>query len=420
MVRRLRFARAGRRALIRYLLRWSGLGAMVGVLAGLSSFVFLEGLDRVTAARLEHGWLIWWLPAAGLAIGLSQRYLGGRACGGTLLVLDEIQRPTVDIPRRMAPLVLVGTWITHLFGGSAGREGTALQLSASLTDLLGRAVGRSGQDRRRLAITAVGGGFGAMFGVPLAGAVFALEVRALGAARLRAVVPVLVAALVGHGVVQGLGHHHPLSPRLDASLSPLTLIKLAVAAGAFALAAVLFVELTQAVRAAVTRCCRWSPLRPALGGALVVALATIFGRDYLGLSLPLIERGLGGDRLSVAVVALKLVFTAITLGSDFPGGEVTPLFVIGTTLGAALAIPLQLDITLVAAVGFVAVFAGAAHTPLAGAMMGVELFGRNAALPVGLVCFLTSQLARRLGRHGGIYPRSNGDGPLNPGGATGR
>ena len=162
-------------ALAVFLVRWIVLGALSGVLAGASSYVFLEGLDRVTKVRVAHPWLLWLLPVAGALIGVAYHYLGGRSSQGNALLIDQIHEPTEWVPRRMAPLVLAGTWVTHLFGGSAGREGTALQMSGSLTDAAARLLRLSTQDRRLLLVAALGGGFGAVFGVPLAGAVLAMR-----------------------------------------------------------------------------------------------------------------------------------------------------------------------------------------------------------------------------------------------------
>jgi H+/Cl- antiporter ClcA len=393
-----------------HLLRWIVLGSASGVLAGLSSYVFLEGLDKVTEFRIDHDWLVWLLPLAGLVIGLAHLYLGGRATEGSALLIEQIHEPTDWVPRRMAPLVLAGTWATHLFGGSAGREGTALQMSGSLTDLLARMLRLDRDDRRLLLAAALGGGFGAVFGVPLAGAVFALEVQSIGRLRYDALVPALAASLVGDLVVNGLGHDHPVRPQLDIPLDAGLLARVALAGLAFGLAGAAFVELTHAVRTLLARRVRWSPLRPVVGGVAVAALALLCGNDYLGLSLPLIDRGLAGDRLSFAVFALKILFTAITLGCGFPGGEVTPLFVIGATLGSALASPLHLDVTLLAAVGFVAVFAGAANTPLACTIMGVELFGAGAVLPLAVGCVI----AYVFSSHRGIYPTQRIDAAKGP------
>ena len=387
-------------ALGTHLIRWLVLGGVAGVMAGMSSFVFLEGLDRVTAFRLDHPWLLYLLPVAGLVIGMAYHYLGGRSAGGNSLLIDQIHQPTGWVPRRMAPLVLVGTWVTHLFGGSAGREGTALQMSGSLSDALARVLRLSDEDRKLLLIAAVGGGFGAVFGVPLAGAVFALEVQSIGRVRYEALVPALAASLVGDMVVQGLGYQHHAKPQFVVALDGLLCLKLAVAGLAFGLAGAAFAELTHAIKRAMSKTVRWAPLRPVLGGIGVIMLASAFGHDYLGLSLPLIDQSLAGEPMSFGVVALKIVFTAVTLGCAFPGGEVTPLFVVGATLGAALAAPLHVSVALLAAVGFVAVFAGAANTPLACTIMGVELFGAGAVVPLAIGCVI----AYVFSNHRGIYP----------------
>jgi H+/Cl- antiporter ClcA len=415
-LRRLRLESADQLALSRHLVRWIALGAASGMLAGASSYLFLEGLDRVTSYRLSQGWLVWLLPVAGLAIGAAYHYLGGRAGQGNALLIDQIHEPTEWVPRRMAPLVLVGTWATHLFGGSAGREGTALQMSGSLSDGVARLLRLSPSDRRLLLVAALGGGFGSVFGVPLAGAVFAVEVQAIGRARYEALVPALTASVIGDLVVGGLGHHHPLRPQLDPGLDLVLVAKMAVAGVVFGLAGIAFVEGTDAVKRLMARWVGWPPLRTALGGLAVLGLSLLFGRDYLGLSLPLIGRALAGQHLSFAVFALKIVFTAVTLGCAFPGGEVTPLFVIGSTLGAALASPLHLPVGLVASVGLVAVFAGAANTPLACTIMGVELFGSGAIVPLGIGCVV----AYVFSNHRGIYVTQRIHGAKGPTPVVGR
>ena len=383
-----------------HLIRWIVLGATSGVLAGLSSWAFLEVLVRITSFRLTHDWLLWLLPLAGLIIGAAYLYLGGRASQGNALLIDQIHQPTEWVPRRMAPLVLVGTWATHLFGGSAGREGTSLQMSGSLTDAFSRLLRLEQEDRRLLLVAALGGGFGAVFGVPLAGAVFALEVQSIGRLRYDALVPALTASIVGDLVVGGLGYHHPARLPIVESIDSVLLLKVAFAGLVFGLAGAAFAELTDFIKRFMARHVAWSPLRTVIGGVAIIGLAALFGHDYLGLSLPLVDRALAGDHLSFAVFALKILFTAVTLGCGFPGGEVTPLFVIGTTLGAALAAPLHLPVGMLAAVGFVAVFAGAANTPLACTIMGVELFGSGAILPVAVGCVI----AYIFSGHRGIYP----------------
>jgi len=261
-------------------------------------------------------------------------------------------------------------------------------------------LGLEDEDRTMLLVAALAGGFGAVFGVPLAGAVFALEVQAIGRIRYEALVPALTASLVGELVMSGLGYEHHAREHLDVALSAALVGKVAVAGLVFGLAGAAFAELTHAIKRLMAARVAWPPLRPVLGGVAIIGLAGLFGHDYLGLSLPLIDRALAGEQLSFAVFALKIVFTAVTLGCAFPGGEVTPLFVIGATLGAALATPLQLPVGLLAAVGFVAVFAGAANVPLACTIMGVELFGAGAMMPIAVGCVVSYVFSN----HRGIYP----------------
>ncbi len=371
-----------------WLLRWIGLGIVTGVLAGLSSALFLKLLEWSTRTFADHGWLLWLLPLGGLAMGCLYHYTGGRAIEGNVLVIDEIHEPRTGIPRRMAPLVLISTVATNLFGGSAGREGTAIQMSASLTDNAARVLHLSRSDRRTLLVAGISAGFGAVFGVPLAGAVFGLEVQSIGRVRYEALVPSLTGALVGDLIVRGLGIHHTPTPQLGSiDLNAGMLLKIAVAGLVFGLVSATFVEAVHLVKRLGARLTSWPPARPLIGGFIVVALTLLVGnRHYNGLSVPLAVDALAGNDPGLQVFALKLLFTAVTLGFGFYGGEVTPLLVIGSTLGAALATALGLPITLLAAVGYVAVFAGAANTPLACTVMAVELFGRQALEPAAVGC----------------------------------
>jgi H+/Cl- antiporter ClcA len=389
--------------LMAHLLRWVVLGAVVGVLAGLSSAVFLEALHWATETREGHPWLLFLLPLAGFAVGFAYHYGGGRSVEGNNLIIDEIHDPKAWVPRRMAPLVFIGTVLTHLFGGSAGREGTALQMSGSLTDAFSRAARIARVDRRLLLIAALAGGFGAVFGVPLAGFVFALEVQAVGRIRYDAIVPALTASLVGDLVVRGLGVHHRAVPAIgEVDLTALLLLKVLLAGLLFGATALAFSELTHGIKSVFRSTVRWAPARPLIGGFLVIALTYVVGtRDYLGLSLPLISQSLAvGGAVVAGAFALKLLFTAVTLGTGFQGGEVTPLFVIGATLGATLGHLLGVPGPLLAAIGFVAVFAGATNTPLACTIMGVELFGAGPMVPIAIACVASYVVVGERGIYG--------------------
>ncbi len=399
-VRRARVALTAQVRLVAHLVRWIALGALSGVLAGIAAFVFLSGLDWVTTTRLDHEWLVGLLPLAGLGIGCAQHFLGGRANEGNALLLDQIHEPTEWIPRRMAPLALVGAWATHLFGGSAGREGVGLQMSGSLTDWASRLLRLDQESRRVMLIASLAGGFGAVFGVPLAGAVFALEVQSIGRVRYEALVPALAASIVGSLTVSGLGYEHDVHRQLTPDLTVPLAAKVALAGLAFGLAGLVFVALSHAIKRALLRIVGWHPLRLVIGGIALVSLALVFGTQYCGLSVGLADAALGGSATGFHVFALKLLFTAITLGCFFPGGEVTPLFVIGATLGSALAGPLHVPAPLLAAVGFVAVFAGAANVPLACTIMGAELFGSGVVVPMAVGCVV----AYVISTHRSIYP----------------
>lgn len=384
-------ALAGRIGVVGGLLRWVGLGMLVGVLGGAAAAAFLKSLAWATETFHRDGWLLWLLPMAGLAVGLAYHYGGGRSVEGNNLILDEIHDPTDWVPRRMAPMILVGTIVTHLFGGSAGREGTAIQMSGSLTDAASRLLRLRGEDRRIMLVTAIAGGFGAVFGVPLAGAVFALEVQVVGRLRYEALVPCLTASVTGDLLVRGIGIHHTLTPHLArVPLSAGMLVKVAVAGICFGLVSVAFSSGDRWVRTAFRRTFHWAPIRPFVGGAVVVALTVAVGdRLYNGLSEGLVEASLFGRGVPTWAFALKLLFTVVTLGSGFVGGEVTPLFVIGATLGATLAAPLGIPPQTIAALGFVGVFAGAANTPLACTIMGAEMFGASAIPYFAVACVMS-------------------------------
>ncbi len=385
--------------LVRFLLRSIVLGAVAGALAGVSSYAFLWSLDRVTTFRLDHDALLFGLPVAGAAIGAVYLYLGGRSGEGNALLLDQIHEPRAWLPRRMAPLVLAGTLLTHLFGGSVGREGTALQMAGSLSDGAARALKLEDSDRRLLLVAALAGGFGAVFGVPLAGAVFALEVQSIGRVRYEALVPALTAGLIGDGIVRGLGFKHELFAQLVPRVDPLVIGKIALAGIVFGVTGAAFAWLTETIRERTAHRMPWLPMRAAIGGVLVVALILVVGREYSGLSLELARNALAGHHVASYAFALKLVATALCLGFGFVGGEVTPLFVIGATLGATLAGPLHLPIRALSAVGFVSVFAGASNTPLACTVMAAELFGSGMVVPAAVGCVA----AYVFSTHRGIY-----------------
>ena len=377
---------------------------ILGVLAGGASFLFLEALDAVTRERIDTPALILGLPLVGIAVGwghqrLSRSERGRRAVAGTATVIEALHDPAVAVPRRTAPIVATGSLAAHLVGASVGREGVALQLAGALAEGVSRVSKRLRPPGPIMTTIAVAGGFGSVFGVPIAGCIFALEVASTRRLRQRLVLPAVTASVIGHAVVRFLGHDHASRIPMDLDLDVATVLRLIVAGCIFGLVAMAFVQAVDAIRR-LAGIVVWAWLRPGLGGLATLGLVVVAGRDFLGLSLPLLDRALAGEAGSWVDPALKILFTAIAVGSGFPGGEVTPLFVIGATTGAAFAGVVGLPVAAAAGVGMVAVFASAASTPIACTIIAVELFGADALVPAAIAC----AIACVAGRHRGIYP----------------
>ncbi len=383
------------------LVKWIVLGSVVGVFSGTASAVFLVLLNWATAVRGANPNLLLLLPVAGFVIGWSYYRIGGSAARGNSLVIEQVHLNRDPIPLRMAPMVLIGTVLTHLFGGSAGREGTALQMGSSLADWLRRVLKLEGDDRRLLLMAGMSGGFGSVFGTPLAGFVFALEAPSMGRIRYEGIVPCFTAALVGDLVTRAWGVTHSSYPALaEVAINPLLLLAVVVAGIGFGWVALLFVELLELIKHYSRKWIAYPPLRPVVGGVMVIGLALVLGKqDYLGLSLPLIKNTMNGTGVEPLAFLLKVIFTAVTLGMGFVGGEVTPLFVMGATAGYSIGRLMGIDPAFMAALGFVAVFAGASNTPLACTIMAAELFGGGSILYVGVACFV----AYMASGHRGIY-----------------
>lgn len=402
-----------------YVLKWLCILVPVAGAIGSACALFLWALERATQTRLDTPWLLFLLPVAGAAISALYQRFGGASEGGNNLLMDAIHGQesgdsAVIVPRRMAPLILLATIVTHLFGGSAGREGTAVQMGGSIASTLGRWLRLNNADMRTLLMAGIAAGFGGVFGTPLTGAVFAMEVLAVGRISYDALIPCLIAAVIGSWACTAWGIHHSQiaisSAALQLSGAPfnwLLAAKVAVAAVAFGLVSVLFAELTHGIHQFFKNAIKQPILRPVVGGVCIIALVYLLGtRDYLGLG----DASPNPNAVTIASSFLphgaddwswwwKLVFTAVTLGSGFKGGEVTPLFFIGASLGNVLGRIMGAPVDLFAGLGFVAVFAGATNTPLACTLMGIELFGSQYTIYFAIACFLSFLCSG----HSGIY-----------------
>jgi H+/Cl- antiporter ClcA len=368
-------------------LKWLAISVAVAALAGSASAGFLVSLEWATDWREAHLWMLALLPLGGAVVGWIYLKYGKSVEAGNNLLIDEIHDPKSTVPLRMTPLVLFGTVVSHLFGASVGREGTAVQMGGSLADQLSRPLRLGAEDRRVLLMAGVSAGFSSVFGTPLAGALFGLEVLAIGKLRYDALFPCFVAAILANQITLAFGvHHTSYSIPSVPAVSAVGLLSAVLAGAAFGVVGMLFAKATHSIGRAFKRHIAYAPLRPFVGGAVIALAVWALGTTrYIGLGIPTIVDAFS-TRLPPWDFAAKFVFTTFSLGAGYKGGEVTPLFFIGATLGNALAPLLPLPSPLLAGMGFVAVFAGAANTPLSSTLMAIELFGPQAGIFAGVAC----------------------------------
>ncbi|MEC5164630.1 H+/Cl- antiporter ClcA [Flavobacterium sp. PL11] len=369
--------------------KWILICSLIGILSGSASAFFLVALEYMSQTRIANNWIIWLLPIGGLLIGLSYHYWGKTAVKGNNLLLEEYANPQKAIPLKMAPLVLFGTLITHLFGGSAGREGTAVQMGGAIADQFTQIFKLDNFDRKTILILGISAGFASIFGTPLAGAIFALELVIFSKINFKSFPLSFLTAYIAYFTVEfwQVKHTHysiPFIPEMDLK----TILWVILVSILFGMAALLFSRSTHLWGKLFSKTIAYPPLRPFIGGIiLAIAFYFIGSSKYTGLGVPIIV-----DAFSVANAPydflLKILFTGFTLGAGFKGGEVTPLFFVGATLGSALSIVVPLPIALLAGMGFVAVFSGATHTPIACTVMGMELFGVESGVFIGLACLV--------------------------------
>ncbi|QZT37150.1 voltage-gated chloride channel family protein [Halosquirtibacter xylanolyticus] len=387
-------------AILGYLIKWLLLSLLVGLLAGAASAFFLKSLHWATDFRNAHMMIVFGLPIGGLAIGLMYYYWGEGVVKGNNLLLEEFHSPKKIIQLRMAPLVLIGTVITHLFGGSAGREGTAVQMGGAIADQFTKWLKLDKRDRRILLSCGVAAGFASVFGTPLAGAIFALEVFTIGRMRYDTIVPSVLAAVFADYGCRLFNVHHTHYEIFSVPSFEVQNFLWVVLAGVFCgLAGMLF---SKGVHfwGDLFKKINYPPLRPVVGGVVLalVIWGMNFDTKYIGLGVPTIVDSFS-QQMNWYDFLVKILFTTFTLGAGFKGGEVTPLFFVGATLGSALSFWIPLPISLLAGVCFVAVFSGATNTPIACTMMGIELFGAEAAVYIAIACVI----AYLFSGHSSIY-----------------
>lgn len=369
------------------LVHWLIVVLAVGLFSGSASALFLISLEKITQIRLANFWIIGFLPLGGLAIGLLYHYYGKSVVKGNNLILEEYDTPQQTIPFKMAPLVLITTLITHLLGGSAGREGTAVQMGAAISDGIKRFFDAETIDRKSLLIMGISAGFASVFGTPITGAIFAIEVLSFKKVTFKTVFLSFAVAYTAFYTVDlwPVKHTHYNIPFVP-ELTVVTLLWIILVGILFGLAALLFSRSTHFWGSLFGKTISHPPFRPLVGGCILALVIFNFPvLPYIGLGVPVIIDAFTTAHEPYAFL-LKILFTGFTLGAGFKGGEVTPLFFVGATLGSTLSLFVPLPIALLAGMGFVAVFSGATHTPIACTIMGLELFGIESGLYIGMAC----------------------------------
>jgi H+/Cl- antiporter ClcA len=361
----------------------------MAVLAGLASALFLFLLDWVTEIRVENPFFIWFLPLGGLIIGLLYHFYGKEVEAGNDLILERCTSDKEQLPVKMSFLIFITTLITHLFGGSAGREGTAVQMSGAIADQFKKYL--DAESRQILIVCAISAGFSSVFGTPWAGAIFSLEIIAFNKKHIKSLFPSIYAAFLSHAVCLATGITHTIYFSEPLPVFNISIIAYIALAGIFfGILAFLFIWLKSFFSFWAKKTIAIPYIRPLVGGIVLLVLYLLIDTNrYAGLGIGIMEDSFK-QVLPLSDSFSKIFFTAFTLGFGFKGGEVTPLFFIGATGGNFLANYMPVSLSLMAAVGFVAVFAGATNTPFASTMMGIEMFGTDYSLYLLVACVVAT------------------------------
>ena len=380
--------------------KWLLYGSIVGALCGTASALFLHLLGFATETREKNSWIIYFLPIAGMVTSWIYIKYGKNSSRGNNLIFEEIQNKKEKIPFRMGVMVLFSTIISHLFGASVGREGTAVQMGGSLSEATAGILKSNERDRRILLMSGISGGFGSVFGTPLAGTIFGMEVSSMGAIKYEALIPCFAASFVGDLVTKFLMvKHAKYSIGIVPEMTSGIILKVIAASLIFGFAAILFSESIHFCKKTFVKYIKNPMLRPLIGGILIIILTFAAGTTiYNGIGTKTIADSFTTVIPKEAFLG-KILFTALSLGSGFQGGEVTPIFYVGATFGNFLAGLMNMPISFFAALGLIAVFSGASNAPIACFVLGIELFGAEA----GVYFFMASIISYMFSGHHGIY-----------------
>ena len=361
-------------------IKWMFLAALNGLVCGGAGCLFHTLIELATDFRTENSYIIYFLPIGGLVIVLLYRLFKEQNVDGTNYVIRSI-RTDGKVPFGMAPAILSGTVITHLLGGSAGREGAALQLGGSLGSTLGKLFRLDDKDMHVMVLCGMSAVFSALFATPLTAVVFVMEVISVGTIYYSAIMPCIFSSVTAYLLtvllkIEPIGYSLANVPDVTAA----SLLQTAAMGVLFALISIALCVTISKTHLLFNKVLKNDFVRAAAGGALIVGLTFLCGTDYNGAGMNIVNKAIADGEVFPAAFALKLVFTAITLASGFRGGEIVPTFFIGSTFGCAVAPLLGLDAGFGAALGLVAVFCGATNAPLASLFLSIELFG-GAGIP---------------------------------------
>jgi len=373
---------------------WTLMAAAVGAVCGVVGGAFAIVVEEATHLRQHTPWLPWLMPVAGLVIAGLYKLLKLPLTIGTDEIIKTV-RTQEGVSIKMAPAIFISTALTHLTGGSAGREGAALQLGGSIGVAMSRLMKPLGDNRRIFQLCGMAALFSALFGTPLAATIFVVEIIEIGRINHRALLPCLISALTAKLVAAAIGapaEAFPLAGGL-ADTTWLTLLQSAGVGLCCGVVAVIFCQVMHLSGRYLRKAVPNDFLRIALGGAAVALLALLLGTaDYQGSGMHVILEALKGHAAPEAFL-LKILFTALTLGVGFKGGEIVPSFFIGATLGCVVAPLLGLDPALGAGLGIIAMFCGVTNGALASMVLSVELFGAEYLPLFGIACAVSYALS---------------------------
>jgi H+/Cl- antiporter ClcA len=384
------------------ILKWLFLASCAGILVGLSTTVFLKALGFSIAAASTYSYYYLLLPVALFLTALIVKYMAPDAEGhGTEKIIEAVHQRSGKIRLMVVPVKLVATVITIAFGGSAGKEGPAAQIGAAVSSAFSDLLRFDSKDRKKLVICGISAGFATVFGTPIAGAIFGVEVLFVGGMLYDVLLPSFVSGIVAFQVSSALGityFHEPL--RFVPLFSSLFFVKVCAAGIFFGLCSLVLIEVLRLFERMGRAVTLWPPLKGLLGGVLLVLLTSLFSTRYLGLGLDTIKDALEGGAVPGSAFILKSIFTAITLGFGGSGGIITPIFFVGATAGNAFGSVLGFDVSVFSAIGMVALLAGAANTPISSSIMAIELFGPAVGPYAAVACVISFLMTG----HRSVYP----------------